>query len=86
MKVPLDCYKPSCRELPSSLPPIEYGLDDTVRKVSYKGDIRFKNKRIFISEGLTDLNVALKLTTDEQKFDIYFCHQKIKQIDLRNYD
>lgn len=86
MKVPLDCYKPSYRELPTTLPPIEYGLEDMVRKVSYKGDIRFKSKRIFISEGLTDLNVALKLTTDEQKFDVYFCHQKIKQIDLRNYD
>jgi transposase InsO family protein len=86
LKVPLDCYKPSCRELPATLPSIEYGFEDMVRKVSYKGDIRFKNKRIFISEGLTDMPVALKLTTDEQKFDIYFCHHKIKRIDLRNYD
>lgn len=86
LKVPLDCYKPSCRELPAILPSIEYGFEDMVRKVSYKGDIRFKNKRIFISEGLTDMPVALKLTTDEQKFDIYFCHHKIKRIDLRNYD
>lgn len=85
MKVPLDRYHPSCRELPATLPPIEYGLD-LIRKVRNKGDIYFKGKRIFISEGLAGLPIALKLTMDEEKFDVYFCHQKIKRIDLRNYE
>lgn len=86
MQVPIDRYHSSHREFPKKLPDIEYDLNDIVKKVHNKGAIRFKGKDIFISEGLGNLNVGLKSTTKDMEYDVYFCHQKIKRINLMDYE
>jgi transposase InsO family protein len=81
MAVPIERYQPSTREYTDRLPSIEYGLSDIVRCVDGKGYIRFKAMKIFISEGLKGFPVALR-PMDEDAYDVYFCHHKVKEIEL----
>jgi hypothetical protein len=46
MATPSERYRPSDRAFPESLPLIEYGAGDIVRKVDKAGDISFQNRRI----------------------------------------
>lgn len=39
----------------------------------------------FVSEGLEGLPVALRPTLIEDIYDIYFCHQHVKQVNLLDY-
>lgn len=82
MGVPIERYKPSPRQYSEKLPAIEYGLSDMVRHVKQSGSISFKGKMYFIGEGLTGLPVAVRPTLETDRYEIYFCHQRIKQITL----
>lgn len=83
-QTPVSRYQASGRAFPSVLPSLEYGPDDIVRKVSNKGEISFRNRRLFVGEGLRAQTVALKPATTDDVYDIYFCHKKIRQIDLQD--
>jgi hypothetical protein len=83
MDVPARRYGPSPRLFPEVLPPIEYGLEDTVRPVRSKGEIHFQGKRFYVAEPLRGLPVALRPTPTDGVWDIYFCFHHVKQIDLR---
>ena len=83
-KPPVSRYKMSGRAFPSVLAPLEYPAADDVRKVSDKGEISFKNLRHFIGEGLRAQLIAIRPAEVDNTFDVYFCHKKIRQIDLRN--
>lgn len=81
---PVSRYEASGRAFPSVLAPLEYPATDDVRKVSNKGEISFKNRRYFIGEGLRAQLVAIRPAEADNTFDVYFCHKKIRQVDLRN--
>lgn len=83
-KPPVSRYHASGRPFPKALPALEYASSDTVRTVSDKGDISYKSQRYFVGEGLRKEQVAIRPTTTDGVSDIYFCHQKIRQIDLRD--
>ncbi|MNS97852.1 hypothetical protein D3C72_1322010 [compost metagenome] len=55
-----------------------------MRKVSDKGEISFQNHRHFIGEGLRAQLVAIKPTTIDDVFEVFFCHKEIRRIDLRD--
>ena len=84
MMVPAHRYRPSSQSFPPTLPPIEYGPDDAVRKVQGKGEIHFRGRVFRISRGLFGQAVGLRPTADDGQFDVYFCHQRVGQIDLNN--
>ena len=84
MDVPASRYKPSKRMYPETLPNIEYGPDDYVRKVQHKGEICFKGKKFKLGKAFVKYPVAIKPTLKDGIFNVFFCHKKIKQIDLRN--
>ena len=87
MQTPAQRYRPSPRTMPRSLPPIEYGPDDTVRKVQAGGWISLAGRDIRLSEVLRGLPVALRSRADDDALrDVYFCHQKIAVIDLNDSD
>lgn len=88
MKVPADEYEPSLRSFPEELPPIEYAPGDIVRKVQSKGEISYKNKTHVISRALWGYPVALRPTSTDGLLDVFFCHEKVAEIDLRvqNHD
>jgi transposase InsO family protein len=84
MTVPASRYQPSPREMPETLPPIEYGPGDIVRKVNDRGVISFRGKQFRIGKAFHRYPVALRFTTTDGLFDVFFCHQHIAQINLIN--
>lgn len=84
MAVPATRYQPSHREFPETLPPIEYGAEDHVRKVEAKGTISFRNRIFKIGRGFSGYHVALRPTTTDGLYQVFFCHQVIDQINLNN--
>jgi len=83
MATPSERYRPSHRAFPESLPPIEYGTGDIVRKVDKAGDISFKNRRIRLGKPFRGEWIALRSTTEDGVFSIHFCTHAIGTIDLR---
>lgn len=84
MAVPVSRYQLSPRAFPETLPVIEYGPDDQVRKVQGQGEISFHNQRFVIGKAFHGCPVALRPTLKEGVMNVFFCHQRIAQIDLTN--
>jgi len=83
MKVPATCYQPSPRAYPERLPAIEYGPTDIVRKVRGHGHIKYHGRELLIGSAFYGLHVALRPTTIDGFFDVFFCQHRIKQLNLR---
>jgi transposase InsO family protein len=81
--VPASRYTPSPLPFPETLPPIAYDTGDQVRTVHDPGAISFQNRSFFISRGLIGLPVAVRPTTTDGVFAVFFCHQQVASIDLR---
>lgn len=84
LEVPAKRYRASSRDFPERLPPIEYASHDEVRVVRERGDIFFKGYRLHICNALSDLPVALRPTSIDGQWQVYFCHQLITTLDLRS--
>jgi transposase InsO family protein len=83
MQTPLERYRPSPQPFPKTLPPIEYGPDDQVRKVNQCGRFRFKGKTLRISKALHGQSIGIRPRNNQEGvFDIYFCRQWIDSVDL----
>lgn len=82
MEVPASRYAISTRRFPEQLAPIEYDVSDIVRTVYEKGHFRFRGKRYPVGKAFYGYPIALRSTTDDGIFNVFFCHQKIGQIDL----
>lgn len=78
---PATRYAPSDRVFPRTLPPIEYGPQDTVRMVHDRGRVKFRGRIVRVSHAFIGQPVALRPTADGV-WDIYYCHQHIGQADL----
>ncbi len=83
LATPASRYQISPRAFPETLPPIEYGPDDLVRKVQAKGEISFRRKLFKVGKAFKGYPVALRPTLQAGLFEVYFCQQNIGQIDLR---
>ncbi len=80
MQVPASRYRPSPRCFPESLPPIQYDSQDLVRKVQNGGEIWFRGHPYKVGNAFVGHHVALRPSPSDQILDIFFCHQKIAQI------
>lgn len=80
MLVPAERYQPSCRQYEETLPPIEYGPDDQVRKVQQEGWISFRGKEYRVPRAFYRERVAVRLTGTDGLYDVYFCNQRIAQL------
>ena len=83
MAVPAGRYRPSSRVFPRCLPPIEYGPDDMVRKVQGKGEIHYRGRTFHVGKGFHGYPVGLRPTATDWILEVYFCHQRVGQINLR---
>lgn len=84
-QVPSSRYSPSLFAFPATLPPIDYGEegpDCQIRLVRSQGAIGFRNRSFFVSRGLIGQAVAVRPTTTDGLFAVFFCHQQVSQIDL----
>lgn len=82
MKVPAKCYQASKRSFPERLEEIEYGPSDEVRKVQDGGVIHYKNREFKVSKAFKGQRVAIRPSTKDGKFDVFFCNHKIAHIHL----
>lgn len=81
-KVPASRYQPSYRSYPEKLPPLEYGPGDIVRKVRHYGHIKFAGRDYHIGSAFYGLHVALRATTEDGVFAVFFCQQKLGMLTL----
>lgn len=82
--VPASRYQPSPRRFPETLPPIVYGPDDLIRKVQADGAISYRAQAYLISKAFRGYPVALRPTSTDGQFDVYFCHHRVTQLDVRH--
>ncbi len=82
MDVPANRYSVSTQSFPEQLAPIEYDAGDIVRKVYEKGHFQFRGKRYPVGKAFYGHPIALRATTQDGIFNVFFCHQQIGQIDL----
>jgi len=82
MAVPASRYQPSHRPYPEQLPAIEYGPADLVRKVRHYGHIKHAGREYHVGSAFYGLHVALRQTTTDGLFDVFFCQHKIGTLDL----
>jgi transposase InsO family protein len=77
-------YVPSPRPYPETLPAIEYGPDDAVRKVQYDGEVHFAGRVSRVSKAFRGERVAVRPTPTDGVWAVYFATHRIAQIDLRD--
>lgn len=80
-EVPGSRYAPSLRAYPVRLPAIEYDADFEVRLVHESGRVKLKGERYFVGKAFARDPVGL-LQVGKSVWDVYYCHQRIAQIDL----
>jgi transposase InsO family protein len=84
LDTPSNHYTPSVRNFPEELPPVSYPDDDMIRKVDISGKIYFLGGTYRISAAFRRQSVAVRPTQQDGVFDVYFCAQKVAQINLRD--
>jgi transposase InsO family protein len=82
MQVPASRYEASPRSFPDQLPPIEYGATDQVRKVQMDGKISFRRREFHVGKAFRGYAVALRPSTADGVYDVYFATHRIAQVDL----
>jgi transposase InsO family protein len=83
MATPSERYRSSDRAYPESLPAIEYGPGDIVRKADKQGDISFKSRRLRLGKPFCGEPIAMRPTTQDGVFSIHFCTHEIGTVDVR---
>ena len=84
MAVPASRYQPSPRGFPESLPPIEYGATDIVRKVQAQGEVSYRGRIFRVCKAFRGYPVALRPTPHDGLWRVYFCHQHVADLDLHH--
>jgi transposase InsO family protein len=83
MATPSTRYRPSSREFPEQLPPIEYSPSDIVRKVGPDGYFSYKAVNYKISQAFAAQPIALRQTGREGELDVFYCQTKVATIDQK---
>jgi transposase InsO family protein len=79
---PVEHYRVTApRVFPDPLPPIDYGEQAIVRKVQGSGQVIFRGHHYFVSGALLREPVALRPTTTDGVFDLYYCHRRLGRLD-----
>lgn len=88
MATPAQRYAPSPRSYRETPEPFDYAPGDHVRKAQDHGFVHFGGRRLRIPKAFRGRRVALRPTTTDGVFDIYYRHQKIAVLDFssRNGD
>lgn len=83
MAVPASRYQTSQRCFPESLPPIEYGPGDLIRKVQQHGRVSFKGRTWRLPRAFRGYPVAFRPSEKDGLWNVFFMTHQIAQIDLR---
>lgn len=83
LAVPATRYQASTRTFPESLPPVEYGSGEIVRRVYETGRISYLNRVIKVGKAFRGFPVVLRPTEQDGVFNVFFCNEQVKTVDLR---
>jgi transposase InsO family protein len=83
LATPATRYQPSPRPFPAVLPPVSYPSGDVLRKVDAAGKISFQGRKVHVGKAFSHQPVGVRSTPLDGQFEVYFCHQRITRIDLR---
>lgn len=87
LEVPASCYRISNRTFPESLPMVEYGSGDIVRKVQQGGIVHFLGQELRVSTALTGQPVALRPQPESDGiFHLYFVRQLVLTVNFNDHD
>ena len=78
-----DTIRVSPRRFQAQLGEIEYSPGDLVKKVKCKGEITWRNQTYYVGNAFAGEVVALRPTQQDHCWEVYFCHQRLGRIDLR---
>lgn len=81
---PASRYQVSPRPFPETLPPIEYGPDDLVRRVQQGGVVHVRGREYLVGKAFHGYPVALRPTDQDGMLAVFFCHHRIATIDFRD--
>ncbi len=81
-EVPAARYRPSERLYPETLPPIEYGPDDLVRKVGARGITALLGRAVRLPKAFRGEYVAFRPSESDGRFTVYFATIPIAEVDL----
>jgi transposase InsO family protein len=84
LKTPASRYRPSPRLYSSNLPPIEYESGDEIRNVKKSGKFSFHGRYWIVGKAFSGYPVGIRPSQEDGRFSVYFCQQRIREIDLRN--
>jgi hypothetical protein len=82
---PVRHFQLSQRTFPEVLPAIEYNSGEIVRKVQSNGDVTFHDREYRVGKGLVGEYVALRPTSTDGVFEVYFSHYKVRQITVTKW-
>ena len=83
MHVPASRWRPSTRRMPARLPAIEYRAADLVRRVQQGGLVSLRGRQWRVGRALTGQPVACRPLAADGEYAVFFCEQKIIEIDLK---
>jgi transposase InsO family protein len=83
LDVPSSRYRVSPRPFPEVLPAIEYHEHDEVRRVQVDGRVYWRDRPWRVGKAFAKQQVAIRPTTEDGRFDIYFATIAVARIDLR---
>jgi putative transposase len=70
-QTPASCYARSLRPFPRRVPEVEYDAEVQVRRISEKGDLKWKGERTFVSETFAYEYVGLRASDDRYSEVLY---------------
>ncbi len=82
LEVPASRYKVSNRSYKDWTDEYEYSDDSIMRKVTLAGEISYKSKKCFLGKAFIGRWVAIKRTIAQNKYDVYYRHQRVTKISL----
>lgn len=81
---PLDRYRPSPRSYQDRVVPFEYAPGDILRRVQQGGRLSFAGRTLRVPKAFAGQTIALRPTTDDGCYEVYFRHQRIARLDLED--
>jgi transposase InsO family protein len=80
---PGDRYVPSDRHFPEVLPAVEYLPSDVVRYVCEDGTFELHERRVHVGSAFRGEPVAIRATPVDGLVEVFYCTQRVLQLDLR---
>jgi len=81
-EVPASRYQASPRRLPKEIADIPYAPGETLRRVGASNVISFKGRRIKVPQALRGELVAIRPTTANGRYGVFFGAHEITELDL----